>query len=72
MEQDSFIYVGDELELFSEAHNWRNYWTGVIDPHLGESVLEVGAGIGSVTALLAERRTRWVAVWSRMNHSLGR
>lgn len=62
MGQDSFIYVGDELELFSEARNWRNYWTEVIEPYLGESVLEVGAGIGSVTTLLAERRTRWVAV----------
>lgn len=62
MEDDSFFYVGDELKLFSEARNWRSYWTRVIEPYLGESVLEVGAGVGSVTRLLSPHHVNWTAL----------
>ena len=56
------VYVGSELELFSEARNWRSYWTDIIRPLIGVDVLEVGAGIGSVTKVLASNARRWVAL----------
>lgn len=45
-------YVGTELDLFAEARNWKNYLRHQIAPFIGSSVLEVGAGIGSTTAVL--------------------
>ena len=42
-------YIGNELELFSHAKNWKNYWEKKVVPFLGEHVLEVGAGLGTNT-----------------------
>lgn len=50
-------YVGTELELFADARNWKAYFAATIGPHLGQSVLEVGAGLGGSTAVLARRRS---------------
>lgn len=50
--QGSYSYEGSELEVFADAHNWRAYWSSVVRPFLGTRVLEVGAGIGSVTRVL--------------------
>ena len=47
-----YTYIGSELELFSEASNWKAYYARLIRPYLGEEVLEVGAGIGATTASL--------------------
>jgi len=41
-------YLGNELELFAGAHIWRAYWLAQITPFIGERVLEVGAGLGTV------------------------
>jgi SAM-dependent methyltransferase len=46
-------YIGTELELFSEARNWKAYFARKIRPFLGRDVLEVGAGIGGTTAVVA-------------------
>jgi len=48
MPNKSYEYMGSELEVFSAANNWRAYWQSFIRPYLGNRVLEVGAGIGSV------------------------
>jgi SAM-dependent methyltransferase len=45
-------YVGEELELFRDAKNWRNYWFSLAKPYLKGEILEVGSGIGSVTKLV--------------------
>lgn len=45
----SDTYVGDELELFANAVNWKAYWRSKIGPHVGRRVLEVGAGLGGTT-----------------------
>jgi SAM-dependent methyltransferase len=45
-------YEGQELELFAAARRWKSYWSQKIRPHLGRSVLEVGAGLGANTAFL--------------------
>ncbi len=55
-------YVGNELELFSIAHNWRSYWMAKLRSHLGHKVLEIGAGLGSVTKQLSNKSNSWVAV----------
>ena len=57
-----FPYGGQELQLFERAANWRNYWTSLVSGHLGTSVLEVGAGIGTVTRSLCSGHHEWTAV----------
>jgi SAM-dependent methyltransferase len=56
-------YVGNELELFSHAQNWKRYWRSIILPFLRGDVLEVGAGMGTNTRLLRnEQQLRWVCL----------
>ncbi len=47
-----FQYVGDELDLFAEARNWKAYFASLIQPRIAGRVLEVGAGIGATTRAL--------------------
>jgi hypothetical protein len=42
-----------EFELFSAVRNWKSYWSLQIRPFLRGDILEVGAGIGSNTLILA-------------------
>jgi len=55
-------YVGDELELFAHAINWRSYWTSKIVNYLRGRVLEVGAGIGTNTKNLYHLSDNWTAL----------
>jgi protein-L-isoaspartate O-methyltransferase len=56
-------YEGGELELFATAHHWKSYWSGKIRPHVGQAVLEVGAGLGANTNfLLGPEQTRWLCL----------
>ena len=58
-------YVGNELELFAHARNWKQYWSSVVGPCLRGGVLEVGAGLGANTKLLRSHATnvrRWVCL----------
>jgi len=56
-------YLGSELALFAEATHWRAYWQRQVSGFLGRQVLEVGAGIGSVTrSLCGPDIGRWVAL----------
>ncbi len=48
-------YIGSELELFENAKNWKAYWASVITKYLKDDILEVGAGIGGSTSILAEK-----------------
>lgn len=43
----AFSYLGSELELMRNAHNWKRYLARQIAPFVRGSVLEVGGGIGS-------------------------
>lgn len=49
MNLPEYKYGGAELELFSNAQNWKNYFISEIIPYIQGDVLEVGAGIGSNT-----------------------
>jgi len=56
-------YEGKELELFAQARNWKTYWSDKIRPHLGKSVLEVGAGLGANTPfLLGPEQESWLCL----------
>jgi ubiquinone/menaquinone biosynthesis C-methylase UbiE len=54
----SYQYVGEELDLFALADNWRAYWFSKTEPFLGRQNLEVGSGIGSNVPLLARASER--------------
>ncbi len=53
-ESDNYHYVGEELDVFAHAVNWKSYFRSVLRPLLRGTVLEVGAGIGGTTAVLCE------------------
>ena len=68
----------NESEQAATAVNWKRYWSGRIKKHLGESVLEVGAGLGANTPfLVGPRQKQWVclepdsALVARIPDSLG-
>ena len=48
----AFQYVGQELDVFAHARNWKRYWSSIIRPFIRGDVLEAGAGVGSNTSLL--------------------
>ena len=52
-------YIGSELELFSHAKHWKQYWVDKVQPFIKGPVLEVGAGIGSNTKLLNSPGITW-------------
>lgn len=59
----AFSYVGNELEIFARAINWKRYFGALISPFLGDRVLEVGAGMGATTRVLSRGRGgRWVCL----------
>jgi SAM-dependent methyltransferase len=43
----AFKYIGNELDTFSRARNWRSYWASTLRRYIVGDVLEVGAGIGA-------------------------
>lgn len=58
-----FEYSGDELTLFSLATNWKAYWSSEIIPFVGDSVLDVGAGIGTTAKTLNSKKyKKWVGL----------
>ncbi len=56
-------YIGNELELFDKAKNWKSYYGNKIIPLLKGDVLEVGAGIGATTKSLCDgSQKKWVCL----------
>jgi len=51
-------YIGNELELFQFATNWKSYFRSQIRAYIRGDVLEVGAGLGGTTRLLANADCR--------------
>ena len=47
-------YIGDELNIFQDAVNWKNYWLNSVKEFISGDVLEIGAGIGINTKLMLE------------------
>jgi SAM-dependent methyltransferase len=58
-----YEYVGDELDLFARAVNWKRYFASRLAPFIRGDVLEVGAGIGETTRYLCDgRQSSWVCL----------
>ena len=56
-------YIGNELELFEHASNWKKYYASNISKHIQGNVLEVGAGLGANTKfLINDQVTSWTYV----------
>ncbi len=61
--KESKFYQGEELTTFQLAVNWKRYFRARLKPYLGKKVLEVGAGIGANTQILAgDSGANWVCL----------
>ena len=57
-----YRYEGSELDTFAHARNWKSYVHARIRGSIGVNVLEVGAGIGANTAMLAAAVPKWTCL----------
>ena len=60
-----FIYSGNELNIFSNCKNWKNYYKYNIRRYINDGLtLEIGAGIGEITRTLRpiSPNYEWVCV----------
>lgn len=48
-------YPGKELEAMSFARNYHQWIVDELEPYLGETCVEVGAGVGDLTTLLLQK-----------------
>ncbi|MEP0313257.1 MAG: class I SAM-dependent methyltransferase [Hyphomonas sp.] len=56
-------YIGDELQLFENAQNWKAYFANRLKPFICGSVAEVGAGLGGTTRTLCSGdEISWAAI----------
>lgn len=56
-------YIGNELDLFSQATHWKSYYGNLLKPFIRGDVLEVGAGIGETAPyLLNSGITSWTCL----------
>jgi hypothetical protein len=58
LSETAFEYPGKELDTFSQARNWRSYWTTALRAYIAGDVLEGGAGIGANTAHINHSQVR--------------
>ncbi len=51
--QDEFIHtITNTLDLLTDTYNYNHWIYSLMRPHLGDRILEVGAGIGNITQFL--------------------
>lgn len=60
MATEQIDYIGQELDLFSHAANWKRYFARQFAPYVNGRVLEAGAGMGvNASYLWNERVHEW-------------
>lgn len=63
--EQTFDYTSSELELFKHADIWKKYLCSKILPHLGQTNVEMGAGMGEFTLRFLkslQTPSKWIAV----------
>ena len=60
-------YAADDLETMSEARNYQAHVFGLVRPHVGSHVLEVGCGIGTMTGQLLDIAQRVECIEPNLN-----
>jgi SAM-dependent methyltransferase len=60
-------YAADDLETMSGARNYQGHVFGLVRPHVGSHVLEVGCGIGTMTAQLLDIAPRVECIEPNLN-----
>jgi SAM-dependent methyltransferase len=60
-------YAADDLETMSEAHRYQAHVFGLVRPHVGSRVLEVGCGIGTMTRQLLDVAQEVVCIEPNLN-----
>ena len=56
-------YVGNELDLFKNAINWKKYFSNVLSKYIYGDVLEVGSGICANTTYLRNKKVKsWFCI----------
>src|SRR5688572_24811047 len=55
-------YAADDLETMRDARRYAAHVFGLLRPHIGRRILEVGSGIGTVTVPLLETAERVVGI----------
>lgn len=55
-------YIGSELELFANATNWKRYWGSQVQPYIGKTVFDIGAGLGANVELLHRPGSNWLCI----------
>jgi len=58
----------DILDSIGHARRFNRWMAETVSPYLGNEVLELGAGMGNLTRLLARRRRRYIATDIDMEH----
>jgi 2-polyprenyl-3-methyl-5-hydroxy-6-metoxy-1,4-benzoquinol methylase len=58
MSTEVYHYQGQELDIFAHARRWKIYWARYISKWIHGDILEVGAGLGTNTALLQSQSVR--------------
>jgi SAM-dependent methyltransferase len=60
-------YAADDLETMSAARHYQAHVFGLVRPHVGARVLEVGCGIGTMTTELLEVAQQVVCIEPNLN-----
>src|SRR5215472_9780265 len=53
---EPFVYSGTELEAMAQARNYRQWILRYFAPYLGKNIVEIGAGSGTFSQLLLDRK----------------
>src|SRR5436190_2024787 len=51
---EKVVYIGKDLEAMSFAVNYHRWIYDEISSYIGKNIIEVGAGVGSFSAMLLE------------------